>query len=808
MRETSKFHFIGIGGIGMSALARILLKKKHLVSGSDKSATYITENLVEEGAKVFIGHSADQVPEGASIIYSSDIQKENPEFQTASARNDPMMHRSDLLLYLMKGYKTLSVTGTHGKTTTSALLTWVMKQANMDPTFAIGGIIPQFKSNAGHGEGDYFIAEADESDGTFLKYLSHGAIVTNIDSDHLNHYGSMSRLTDSFKQFLDQVKEPQLLFYCGDDPLLKQINPPGISYGFNENNRLKISSFIQKKWKIHFNLDFQGIHYSQIQLPLVGKHQALNGAAVFGLAISLGISEEVIRQAFQSFGGVFRRCEKKGEIQNILLLDDYAHHPTEIQTTLQGIRQAIGGRRLIVVFQPHRYSRTKECLGLYKGIFQEADQLFVTEIYSAGEQPIEGVSSEILIQEIKSEKLNKCHYIPRHNIADHLAGFACTHDVIVTLGAGDITHLGNELLQRFKITPPKKLKVGILFGGRSGEHEVTFLSAKHIIQCITSDLYETEHFGITKQGFWISGNESLERLKKKDDEVGSPFDPHIFQKLLDQDVLVPVLHGTYGEDGTIQGFFETLNKAYVGTNHTSASICMDKALTKHLMHAHKIPTLPFFEINHLTWKRNESLILKKIKETFKLPIFVKPVHLGSTVGVQKVNDFEQLSFAIQRAFQYDYKLIVEQGLNILRELEFAVLGNEEAEVFPPGEILSNGEIYDYESKYSPKGMKVTPCAQLSEEKIREGMKLALWAYRATECTGMARVDFFLDGNEKLWLNEINPIPGFTPNSLYPKICEVNGIVGKELLDQLIILALERKRRDAVLTQNIDRLQVQ
>lgn len=772
MTTKEKFHFIGIGGIGMSGLARILLKKNIQVTGSDIASSYVTESLKQEGAQIFQGHAPQNIPVGATVVYSTDIKKDNPEYCTALEQKNSMWHRSDLLLHLMKGYKTLAIAGTHGKTTTSALLTWVLKHAGKDPSFAVGGMIPQFQSNAGYGEGDYFVAEADESDGTFLKYSTYGAIVTNIDSDHVGHYGDMNRLIQAFNQFLQNVQAPEHLFWCGDDPFLEKLYPKGSSYGFGKQCKLQISQFVQKGWNCSFHVDFKGKHYSDVQLSLIGKHNALNGAAVFGLALSLGIPEETIRQALLSFGGVMRRCEKKGEIQNILLLDDYAHHPTEIKTTLQGIKQALDGRRLIAVFQPHRYSRTSECLGLYKGIFDDADEIFVTEIYGAGELPIQGLSSENVIQEIESEKTKKCHYVQRKDMANTLTDFAYTHDVIVSLGAGDITKLSSEILNLFKQRSPKKLKVGILFGGRSSEHEVTIMSTSHINNCVSSDLYDVHHFGITKQGGWISGPETMMRLKQflKDPKASHAIpclEPAIFKEILNCDVFVPVFHGTYGEDGTIQGFFETLDKAYVGTDYTSGAICMDKALAKHLILAHDIPTVPFVEILHADWKRDPQRFIQEIEKKLQLPFFVKPVHLGSTVGVQKVEQLDQLHNAILQTFQFDYKIIVEQGIVNVREIEFAVLGNENAVVFPPGEILAHGKVYDYTSKYGTE-VKAIPQANLSEEKIQEGMQLALGAYKAAGCSGMSRVDFFLDTNDKFWFNEINPFPVLRPQAFILK----------------------------------------
>lgn len=296
----------------MSGLACILLKKNITVSGSDIAFSYVTEALTQAGAQVHLGHASHNIPVGATVVYSTDIKKDNPEYIAALEQKCVMMHRSDLLFHLMKGYKTLAVTGTHGKTTSSSLLTWVMKQTGKDPSFAVGGMISQLNSNAGYGVGDYFVAEADESDGSFLRYPPFGAIVTNIDTDHVNHYGSMDKLTEAFNHFLHQVENKDFLFWCGDDPRLQKIHPHGISYGYGKNCQVRLSQFIQKGWNISFNIDFNGKHYKEIQLPLIGRHHALNGAAVFCLALNLGLTEEEIRKAFLSFGGVKRRCEKRG----------------------------------------------------------------------------------------------------------------------------------------------------------------------------------------------------------------------------------------------------------------------------------------------------------------------------------------------------------------------------------------------------------------------------------------------------------------------------------------------------------------
>lgn len=439
-------HFIGIGGIGMSGLARILLKKNIKVTGSDLSSNYVTEGLSKEGAQVFIGHSAKYVTPSTTVIYSTDIKPENPEYQAALSLECPMLHRSELLSQLMSGYRTLAVAGTHGKTTTSALLATVLAFEGLDPSYAVGGIIKQWQSNAEHGYGNYFVAEADESDGSFLKYKPYGAIITNIDFDHMDYYKTEDALKQAFRKFASQVVPSDNLFWCGEDSRLKSLNLPGVSYGFSSQCSLRAVNIVQNGWSTLFDIEYKGRRYYHIKLSLIGRHNVLNALGVFGLALASTVHEDHLRDAFDAFKGVSRRCDKRGEIDGILLIDDYAHHPTEVKTTLEGIRLAIGERRLIAIFQPHRYTRTKDCLGTYAGIFDSADEVIVTDIYGAGEAPIEGVTSDAVLSEIKKCSSISCRYLPRKNLASALGEILLPQDVVVTLGAGDITKLSSEYL--------------------------------------------------------------------------------------------------------------------------------------------------------------------------------------------------------------------------------------------------------------------------------------------------------------------------------------------------------------------------
>ncbi len=440
-------YFIGIGGIGMSGLARIAKQKGILVSGSDIATNAVIESLKEQGITVFNGHSSARIDPSMTIVYSTDIKEDNPELQAAQRLGCTFWHRSDLLAYLIQDYHSFAVSGTHGKTTTTSLLTSVLLHAGMQPTYAIGGILVETNTNASTGTGDYFVLEADESDRSFLKYSSTGAIVTNIDADHLEYYDfSMKNLENAFKQFCDQVDNKKYLFWCQDDPILASIAPSKNSYGEDNKSKWRVFNIRSSELGILFDINCDGKIYADINLALKGKHNALNGAAVFGLASVLGIDETTIRQAFNAFKGVKRRCEVKAEVDDVLYIDDYAHHPTEVETTLDGLRKAYGSRRLLAIFQPHRFTRTQNCLGKYGHIFNRCDCVIFTDIFGAGEKPIDGLSVHQIIDEVKAASNIVVEYAPRQDLAHYVRKKIKQGDLIVSLGAGDVTKISDEIL--------------------------------------------------------------------------------------------------------------------------------------------------------------------------------------------------------------------------------------------------------------------------------------------------------------------------------------------------------------------------
>jgi UDP-N-acetylmuramate--alanine ligase len=442
----NRYHFIGIGGIGMSALAQIAWQKGASVTGSDVAASYITEHLQKMGIKIYFEHAENNISQPTVIVYNSMIDEENPEIRAGKNRGYPVMHRSDLLHDLMRRDAALLVTGTHGKTTTSALLAHVLVEARMHPTFAVGGFIKSVGCNGRYDRGPFFVAEADESDGSFLKYNPFGAIITNIDGDHFDYWRTKKALKEGFRQFARGVSSAEHLFWCGDDDALRSLPLKGISYGFGEGNELRVLNFRQKGWKIFFDLLFDRNRYLNIELPLIGAHNVLNAAAVFGLALRLNMTPQKIRDAFDTFQGIGRRADFKGESHCIAAYDDYAHHPTEIYATLRAMKHAIDKRRLVVAFQPHRYTRTRDCFAEFGPAFSPADTVVLTDVYSAGESPIEGVNALSLLKKIQESSPVNIRYCERKDLSRYLCSILEKNDVLVTMGAGDITKCGPEVL--------------------------------------------------------------------------------------------------------------------------------------------------------------------------------------------------------------------------------------------------------------------------------------------------------------------------------------------------------------------------
>jgi UDP-N-acetylmuramate--alanine ligase len=644
----------------------------------------------------------------------------------------------------------------------------VLVEAGLDPSFVIGGIHQKWKTNGKAGKGDYFVAEADESDGSFLKTKSFGAIVTNLENDHIDFWKEPKLLDEAFGKFFDQAQNEKHLFWCGDDERLAALKPKGVSYGFGQHNELRI---------LGDTFEWNGKKYENIELSLTGDHNKLNAAAVFGLSLSLGIEERVIRKALAEFAGTARRLEWKGKSKSVDVYDDYGHHPTEIKATLKGLRQKVKERRVVAVFQPHRYSRVSDLFHEFSTSFEDADLVLLTDIYSAGEKEVVGLN-ESFISHMKKQLGSKLEHM--------VSGFAARlepHDVVITMGAGDVTKAGAVILSECD----PKWTVGLIFGGTTSEHAVTLMSARTYVESIDRTLYDVKLFGLSKEGVWTTGDDALDRLERKEVPTGEMISAEVLHELTSCDVTVPIFHGQQGEDGMAQGFLEMLNIPYVGCDYRSAALCMQKGWTKQVAIAAGIRTSQFIEVQKTAYRKNQNVIVDKY------PVWVKPVHLGSSIGITRVTKQEDLKAAIETAFALDDALIIDQEVEG-REIEFSLLGNDYVRVGPAAEISKPDVFHSYDKKYGAGASHIETPAKITELERRVGEELAIRMYQAAGCKGLSRIDFFLDKEGLYWMNEINPMPGFTKTSAYPQAWGSAGMPRGELCNELLILAMHRSRQ--------------
>lgn len=449
-----KVHFIGIGGAGMSALAKILVEKGYEVSGSDMKESTMTGILRDLGAKIFIGHKAENVAGAEAIVVSSAIREENPEVVEANRLGLKRLHRSDVNAFLINNCKGIAVAGAHGKTTTTSMIGVSLDYEGVSPSIIIGGEVDYLGSNAKLGTSDYLVSEADESDGTFLKYHPYIGIVTNIENDHMDHYGTMENIIKAFRQFLNQVRDDGWAVVCSDNDHIRDILPEVkckvVTYGMNQPADYMAANVQTTASETTFEVVHKGEKLGQVRLNVPGMHNVLNAMACVVTGITLGLSVDQMAEGLTVFNGAKRRFQTKGKVNDIWVVDDYAHHPTEIATTIKAARQT-QPKRLVCAFQPHRYSRTQLLQKEYGSCFAGADLLVLTDVYSAGEDPIPGIDGELLVQEVARQTGQNTVYIKdKKEIAQYLKSIAQPGDLIMTMGAGDIVKCGEELVELLK----------------------------------------------------------------------------------------------------------------------------------------------------------------------------------------------------------------------------------------------------------------------------------------------------------------------------------------------------------------------
>jgi len=458
--KIQRIHFVGIGGIGMSGIAEVLLNLGYKVSGSDLKSSAVTQRLASLGADVFEGHRPENIAGADVVVASSAIVPDNPEISEAHALHIPVIQRAEMLAELMRLKYGIAIAGMHGKTTTTSMVAAVLAGGGLDPTVVVGGRVDALGSNARLGKSQYLVAEADESDRSFLKLSPILAVVTNIDREHMDCYRNMRNVKRAFLDFMDRVPFYGMVVVCNDDPLLRRMLPQiqrrAVTYGTRRGSdfHIKPGKSVRNPGDYRpislFDVTFKQKALGEFRLHVPGLHNILNATAAIAVGVGLDINVDQIRTALENFRGVDRRFQLRGEASGVTVIDDYGHHPTEVRATLAAARQC-GFRKIHVVFQPHRYTRTQLLMDEFAHAFRDADTLFILDIYAASEPPIEGITGEALAQHIQEAGEHEARYAPSFAAAAE-AVVAAAHegDMILTLGAGTVSQLGPMILEKLQ----------------------------------------------------------------------------------------------------------------------------------------------------------------------------------------------------------------------------------------------------------------------------------------------------------------------------------------------------------------------
>ena len=644
------------------------------------------------------------------------------------------------------------------------MIGYVLYSAGVDPTIIIGGESTDLGTGAILGKSDWLVSEADESDGSFVTLKPKISVVTNIEDDHLDHYGTMDKIRAAFKIFIENLdRDDGVAVLCFDNEnlrdLAKKIDRKIISYAIDNDADFTAKNIRTTSKGINFDAFNRENYLGKVQLAIHGRHNVLNALATIATALKVGVTFDKIADGLKNFHGAKRRFQTKGRVRNILVVDDYAHHPTEIAATLKAARET-KPHKVICIFQPHRYSRTQLLLKEFGGAFKEADQLILTDVYSAGEEKISGVSGESILKEVLSTTNQAVSYIPkREDIAAAIKDQLSPGDLVITMGAGDIFKTGEELLEALKDWSGKKIVV--VCGGTSTEAEVSRRTGKAIYDALISKNYCAELLELNPQTFAAT-------IRDKNCTI-------VFN----------ALHGKYGEDGLIQGTLDMLKIPYTGSGVLAAALTMDKVATKRFLKSANLSTPKFAVYREVD--RSDDLAAE-IEKNFGLPVVIKADSQGSSIGVSIVERAEDIDAAIDDAFSFGDEILVEEFIKG-RELTVAVMGDEDdAEALPVIEITTTTGRYDYKSKYT-KGLSthIVP-ADLPDELTAEVQKLAVDTFKLCKCAGVARVDMMLSEDNVPYVIEVNSVPGMTETSLVPDAARAAGIEFPELCEKILAFA--------------------
>lgn len=760
----ARFFMVGMAGAGMSALARMLKFRSYSVKGTDATSSPEAERLRIDGFDIRIGHSADGLEAGMGVIVSDAIDlSASPEVADARKLNLPLFRRSQVLGWLLKDRMVIAVTGTHGKTTTTGMIGAGLQAAGEDPLIVVGASVPQFGGPVVEGKGKWAVVEACEAYDSFHDIEPKLVVLTNLELDHADFHGSYENLRDSVVRFVDSIQTDGWLVYCSEDRGASEVaelcSVRAMPYGISESWIRQSFNIMQKE--IPNDFDMRGLDAAAMALP--GTHNKLNAAGAIMTIMLTGSDPAEAARGILGFQGAERRLQvlHDGEVT---VIDDYAHHPTEIEASLNALRARYVGRRLVVVYQPHLYSRTAPLVKEFANALSIADVVVLTDIYPAREEPIPGVSSARIAELVGSE----CWYVPsRHLLPREVRKKIRAGDVIVGMGAGNISDFAPAFLDELIRTPihsaggPPIRRVAVIYGGDSAEREVSLLSGRAI------------HDALKRLGHDSVLVDVTDLLFRKGDITAftGPNRP---------DVAVLAVHGTHAEDGAIQGFFELLHVPYTGSGIQSSAIAMDKTLSKEILATAGI-------------RVPEGYLAKDPQDRPAGPWrrrIVKPNAQGSTVGLSFVEREEDLPDAIEAAKRYGSGALVEEWIEGM-EVSVPVLGDRALE---PVEIAPKSGRYDFESKYTPGATEEVCPARLPSEVLERLKDLAVRSHRALRCSGATRTDMIVrdpQGEAEPVVLEVNTLPGMTGTSLLPNSAQTSGIPFDELVRWLMEDAIAR-----------------
>ena len=747
----------------MSALARMLSHRKYAVAGTDAVSSQETTRLSDEGHDVSIGHSGVPVfafaqrPEKVALIVTDAVDIErSPEVAEARKNGIPIFRRSQALGWLLRPYKVVAVTGTHGKTTTTGMLGAGLIAAGLDPLVVVGAAVIDWGGPVREGKGEYAVVEACEAYEAYVDIEPYIVVLTNLEPDHLDYHGSYENLRDSMVRFVSKIPPAGGLVYCADDRGAAEVaeltDVKCMPYGLSDTWLQQISN------KFEMGIDAKNTEAGRaLGLNLPGDHNRMNATGALAAASLLNNEEFVVDLGMVEMGiARFNGAERRLQVLldgPIAVVDDYAHHPSEISASIQALRQKYPGRRIIVVFQPHLYSRTLEHMKDFPKALDAADFVYITDIYPAREAPIPGVSSVRITQKLTVPM----RYVPsRHLLARTVKEALEAGDVVCGMGAGNIHEFPPELIREIERDARPNLSIAVIYGGDSSEREVSILSGNCIAKALEKSGYNVEKFDMT---------DLILRKGSLLEFIGS----------IRPDLAFLAVHGTHAEDGAIQGFFELLHIPYTGSNILSSAVAMDKDRTKTLLSSVGIRV-----------PKGQHVFSLKEPRTIAVPAVVKPNQEGSTVGLSFANTEQELQEGLRMALQYPGGALIEEYIEGM-EISVPVLCDE---ALIPVEICPLEGEYDFANKYTVGATTEIVPARLSQEQLEESKRIALLSHQTLGCSGATRTDMIVCGEEIIVL-EVNTLPGMTTTSLLPNSALAAGITFEDLCMRIVEDALNR-----------------